>query len=67
MDTVSEFMVPIRLQNNMQCEYICRRVQELVNKFQGAGGNLSDSFIVMTIKTVSQNDDSSIPKLEFHN
>jgi hypothetical protein len=51
----------------MQCEYICQKVQELVNKFQVAGGNLSDSFIVMNIKTISQNDDSSIPKLEFNN
>jgi CobQ-like glutamine amidotransferase family enzyme len=67
MDTVSGFMVPLKIQNNMQCEYICQKVQELVNKFQRAGGNLSDSFIVMTIKTVSQNDDSSIPELEFHN
>jgi hypothetical protein len=67
MDTVSGFMVPLKIQNNMQCEYICQRVQELVNKFQGAGGNLSDSFIVMSIKTVSQNDESSILKLEFSN
>jgi|688.fasta_scaffold330307_3 hypothetical protein len=67
MDTVSGFMVPLKIQNNMQCEYICQKVQELVNKFQVAGGNLSDSFIVMNIKTISQNDDSSIPKLEFNN
>jgi hypothetical protein len=67
MDTVSGFMIPIRLQNNMQCEHICQKVQELVNKFQGAGGNLSDSFIVLSIKTITQNDDNSIPKLEFHN
>lgn len=66
MDTVSGFMVPIRIQNNMQCEHICQKVQEVVTKFQGAGGNLSDSFIIISIKTVSQNDDSSIPKLEFH-
>lgn len=49
----------------MQCEYICQKVQELVNKFVKANNNVSEAFLIISIKTVSQNDDSSIPKLEF--
>jgi hypothetical protein len=65
MDTVSSFMIPLKIHNNMQCEYICQKVQELVNKFVKANNNVSEAFLIISIKTVSQNDDSSIPKLEF--
>jgi hypothetical protein len=66
MDTVSQLQkIIIRLDKpQVPCEIICEKVQSLINKSAQSGINLSDSFLTIEIKTVSQVNDDSIPKLE---
>ena len=58
-------MLAIKLDKNLSCEKICQSLQAIVTRFQESGGDMEQSFIVVDIKTISQNEESSIPKLEF--
>ena len=56
----------IKLQDQMDCNYICRCVQEAVLDYQKQNGDLSDCFIVLDIKK-PYDDYNLIPKLENKN
>lgn len=59
-------IVSIKLQPEMQCEYICHRIHEAVTKYQKENPDLSNSLLVIDIKK-THDDDSYIPKLEYKN
>lgn len=67
MDTVSQLQkIIIRLdKQQVPCETICEKVQYLINKSSQSGMNLMDSFLTIEIKTISDDDNSQIPKLTF--
>lgn len=50
----------------MSCEYICQRVQELVNYHNRNNQDLTDSIITIEIKKPTYDVDM-IPKLELKN
>jgi hypothetical protein len=54
----------IRIQPQMDCNYICKRVHEAILKFQKDNPDLSDSMVVIDIKKTTD-DTNLIPKLEF--
>ena len=56
----------IKIAPNMSCEYICQRVQELVNYHNKNNTDLTDSIITIEIKKPTYEADM-IPKLEFKN
>jgi len=55
----------IRVQNQMNCEFICKKVHEAIIKYQKENTDLNDTLIVIDIKKIS-NDIDLIPKLEFN-
>jgi hypothetical protein len=66
MDIVSQKSF-IKLDKQITCEYICQEAQKIVTKFQQAQPDLSEVFLVMEIKTISQTIDETICKLEYKN
>lgn len=58
-------IVSIKIQNEMNCEYICHKIQEAISKYQKENNNLNltDSLLVIDIKSPEENIDL-IPKLE---
>jgi hypothetical protein len=59
-------ILSIALDKNIQCDIICKMVQELVNKFKSDGGEPKDSILTMVIKTpVDSLGDSLVPKIEY--
>ena len=59
-------IVSIKIQNEMNCEYICSKIQEAISKYQKENNNLNltDFLLVIDIKSPFENIDL-IPKLEF--
>ena len=55
----------IKLQPQMDCNYICQRIQQAIGKYQQTSQDISDTLIVIDIKKISTDSDSLIPKLEF--
>ena len=59
-------ILSIALDKQIQCEAICKMVQELVNKFISEGGELNKSILTMVIKTpLDSIGDSLVPKIEY--
>jgi hypothetical protein len=58
-------IVSIKIQNEMNCEYICHKIQEAISKYQKENNNLNltDFLLVIDIKSPFENIDL-IPKLE---
>jgi len=59
-------IVSIKLQKEMDCEYICRKTQEAISRYQQQNNNidLTDCLLIIDIK--KPNDDTElIPKLDF--
>lgn len=55
-------LTAIKLQPNMQCEYICHVIQSALSRYQQYN-DMTDTVLVIDIKQTT-NDDSFIPKLE---
>ena len=64
---IGDFMKAIKLDKNIDCNYICQLLQNLTNEFQMSGANLPESILILDIKPISQTDDNLIPKLEYKN
>jgi hypothetical protein len=60
-------IITIKLQNQMDCGYICNKIQEAISKYQKENNSpdLTDSLLVIDIKKPDDNTDL-IPKLEYH-
>jgi hypothetical protein len=57
-------LATIKIQPNMPCEYICQQIQVALMSYQKHNPDLSDCFLVIDIKKVS-NDCDDIPKIEY--
>ena len=59
-------IVSIKIQNEMNCEYICQKIQEAISRYQQQNNmpDLTDSLLVIDIKKPNE-DTELIPKLEF--
>ena len=68
MITVSEIImkIGITLNKNIECEYICKQVQKLVNKFQQSSQDISGAVLVLDIIQTIDGGDNHIPKLEYN-
>jgi hypothetical protein len=55
-------LLSIKLQPNMQCEYICSQIQSALSKYQ-QNNDMADTLLVIDIKKPIS-DDTMIPKLE---
>lgn len=55
----------ISLGQNLQCEYICQKIQKLISQHQQNSQDLSRSLLVIDIVTPIDGGDSHIPKLEY--
>lgn len=53
----------IKIEPEMNCEYICKRVHEAILKYQNDNPDLTDTMVVIDIKKHSYDIDL-IPKLE---
>lgn len=58
--------VCIKLNKDIQCDYICNRVQNLVNKFRNDSQDISEAVLIIDIKSTTDGGDNHIPKLEYH-
>jgi GTP-binding protein EngB required for normal cell division len=56
-------LASIRIQPDMPCEYICQQIQAALVSYHKSNQDLSDCFLVIDIKKVS-NDSDLIPKIE---
>lgn len=63
MVVVSEIMIPIRLDKNIECEKICKLIQENINKFVSPE-NINDTVMVISFNKISYTTDKNILKLE---
>jgi len=54
----------IKIQPQMDCGYICRRVHDAILKYQKENPDPTDSIVVIDIRKPNM-DDSHIPKLEY--
>jgi hypothetical protein len=54
----------LRIESQMNCEYICKRVHEAIIKYQKDNPDPTDSIVVIDIRKPSDNTDL-IPKLEY--
>ena len=57
-------LATIKIQPNMPCEYICQQMQAALMSYQKYNQDLSDCFLIIDIKKVS-NDYDLIPKIEY--
>jgi hypothetical protein len=57
-------IITIKIESEMSCEYICKRVHEAILKYQKDNPDLTDTMVIIDIKKHS-NDVDLIPKLEF--
>ena len=59
-------IVSIKLQNQMDCEYICHKIQEAISRYQQQNNipDLTDSLLIIDIKKPNE-DTELIPKLDF--
>ncbi len=57
--------VSITLNKDIQCEYICSQVQKLVTQFQKNSQDISRAVLVIDIVTITDSNDSLIPKIEY--
>jgi hypothetical protein len=59
-------IVSIKIQNEMNCEYICQKIQEAISRYQQQNNmpDLTDSLLIIDIKKPNE-DTELIPKLEF--
>lgn len=57
----------IRIQDQMNCEYICAKVQEAINEYHKHSQDISGALILIDIKKPSQETDEAIAKLEYKN
>lgn len=55
----------ISLNKNIECDYICRQIQSLVNKYQQNSQDISRAVLVIDIVNVTDSNDSLIPKIEY--
>lgn len=55
----------IKIEPQMSCEYICKRVHDAILKYQGDNPDLSNSIIIIDIRK-PVDDTNIIPKLEFN-
>lgn len=58
--------IAISLNKNIECDYICRQIQSLVNKYQQNSQDISRAVLVIDIVNVTDSLDSLIPKIEYH-
>jgi hypothetical protein len=54
----------IKIQAQIDCNYICQKIHEAIVRYQQTNPDVSDSLIVIDIKKISTDTDSLIPKLE---
>lgn len=54
----------IRIQNQMNCEFICQKVHAAITKYQKDNPDLNDTLIVIDIKKISQNIEEELHYLE---
>ena len=60
-------MRAIKLNKEIQCEYICGIVQKIVTEYLKHNDNLSESVLVLDIRKITDGGDHHIPKLEYKN
>ena len=59
-------ILSIALDKDIQCETICKMVQELINTFRSENGEVKQSILTMVIKTpIDSIGDSPAPKIEY--
>jgi hypothetical protein len=58
-------ILTIKLQNQMDCGYICHKIQEAISKYQKENNSpdLTDCLLVINVKKPTD-DNNLIPKLE---
>lgn len=57
--------IAISLNKNIECDYICRQIQSLVNKYQQNSQDISRAVLVIDIVSVTDSLDSLMPKIEY--
>jgi GTP-binding protein EngB required for normal cell division len=54
----------IKIQPQMDCNYICQRIHQAILQYQKDNQNVNDAMLVIDIRK-PYDDDNLIPKLEF--
>ena len=55
----------ISLNKNIECDYICKQIQSMVNKYQQSSQDISRSVLVIDIINVTDSIDNLMPKIEY--
>ena len=45
-------MIGINLSNNISCEYVCKAIQQLVDKYRKENGNLNNVLLTISINNI---------------
>lgn len=54
----------IKIQENLSCDYICNRIQELINKYHKENPNHNNDYIIYIELKTPVDIEPHIPKLE---
>lgn len=57
--------VAIKLDKEISCDYICQRIQKLVNQLNKTQQSVSGSLLVIDIRSITDGGDNHIPKIEY--
>lgn len=57
-------IVSIKLDNNLSCDLLCKKVQDAINNYVKEFNDTTDTVVVIDIKKTTENI-SLIPKIEY--
>jgi GTP-binding protein EngB required for normal cell division len=57
--------IAISLNKNIECDYICKQIQSMVNNYQQSSQDISRAVLVIDIINVTDSIDSLMPKIEY--
>jgi GTP-binding protein EngB required for normal cell division len=57
--------IAISLNKNIECDYICKQIQSMVNNYQQSSQDISRAVLVIDIINVTDSIDNLMPKIEY--
>lgn len=59
--------VSIKLDKQMDCNYICNHIQSLINLFSQQNIDLSQYLLVCSLKEITNTDQNLLPRIGYNN
>lgn len=55
--------ISIKLDQQLSCEYICKNIQSLINKYNNNNINLSNYLLVCELREIQNTDQTLLPRI----